>query len=48
MELDWKNSLDDLDGGDDGEIWPRRIILGPREIWVISPTGIVHLRVRIV
>jgi len=32
IELDWKNSLDDWDGGDVGKIWPRRIIPGPREI----------------
>ena len=29
-----------------GEIGPERIVLGPREIWVISPTGIVSLRAR--
>ena len=22
-----------------GKVWPGRIVLGPREIWVISPTG---------
>jgi len=31
-----------------GKIWPGRIVLGPREVWVISPTRIVRLRVWIV
>jgi len=30
------------------EIRPGKIVLGPRKIWVIPPTGIVRLRVRIV
>jgi len=31
-----------------GKIWPGRIVLCTREVWVISPTGIVCLWVRIV
>ena len=29
-----------------GEIGSGRIVRGPREIWVISPIGIVNLRVK--
>jgi len=47
MGLDWENFPDDGMVKIIGKIWPGRIVLGPREIWVIFPTGIVSLRVRI-
>ena len=48
MKLDWEILLDDWDGEYCWEIGPGRIIRAPKKIWVISPTGIVSLRVRIV
>ena len=47
MEHDSKNLLYEWDGEIIEKVWPRRIILGPREIWVISPIGVVCLRIRL-
>ena len=47
MEFDWGNLVEDWMVKIDGEIRPRRIVLGPREILVIPPIGVVCLQVRI-
>jgi len=47
IDIDWENLVETGMAKIVGEIKPRRIVLGLREIWVIPPTEIVCLRVRI-
>jgi len=43
MKHNWESLLDDWIGEDCWENWAWENCSGPREIWVISPTGIVSM-----